>query len=327
MKFKNNKKIIIITFIFVLLSVNGFAFEKVGTTSFQFLKVMTDARSTGMGEAYSAVTNTSAAVFWNPAALAKVENMDMSVSYLDWLLDITHSSFSFAYTLLGVGTFGIQGLYTDVGEIEETRVSDLGFIGDTYNPGLTGRTFSPGSLVLGLSYARSLTDKFTFGLTAKFVQEDLYVKKVSTMMFDGGLTFQTGFRSLELAAVVRHFGQEIKYYDQGYPLPQTFTIGISGYLIAEENHFLLPSNHHSLLFAFDLSQPRDYDQQYHVGLEYSLRKFIFLRGGYKMNFDQEGPSAGFGLCTKGIRVDYSYCDFGEYFDAVHRFTIGFNFKK
>jgi len=327
MKLKNNKSIMVIAFIMFLISVNSFAFEKVGTTSFQFLKVMTDARSTGMGEAYSAVTNSSQAVFWNPAALAKVKHIDMSVSYLDWLLDITHSSFSFAYTLFGVGTIGIQGLYTNVGDIEETRVSDLGFIGDTYNPGLTGKTFSPGSLVLGLSYARGLTDKFTFGLTAKFVQEDLYVKKVSTVMFDGGLTFQTGFRSLELAAVVCHFGQEIKYYDQGYPLPQTFTIGISGYLIARENHFILPSESHSLLFAFDLSHPRDYNQQYHVGLEYALKEFIFLRGGYKINFDQEGPAAGFGVQTNGLRIDYSYCDFGDYFDAVHRFTIGFNLNK
>ena len=38
----------------LLISTLAFGFEKVGTTSFQFLKVGMSARSTGMGEAYSA---------------------------------------------------------------------------------------------------------------------------------------------------------------------------------------------------------------------------------------------------------------------------------
>ncbi len=299
-------------------------FEKVGTTSFQFLKVMTDARSTGMGEAYSAVVNSANAVFWNPAALTKVQKLDVSVSYLDWLLDISHSSFAAAYSVFGLGTFGLQGLFTNVGEIEVTTVDALGFVGDTYNPGLTGEKMSPASLVLGLSFARDLTDKLAFGLTSKFVQEDLVVKKVSAIVFDGGLTFRTGFRSLEMAVAVRHFGQEVQYYEKSYPLPQTFTIGVSGMLISGENGFFLPSKTHAIRVAYDMSQPRDYDQQHHVGLEYSLKDFIFLRGGYKFNFDEEGLSLGFGLRRGGFTLDYSYCQFGEYFDSVHRFSFGFS---
>ena len=51
------KKIILFLAIFTLVG-SASAFEKVGTTSFQFLKVMTDARSTGMAEASSAVVNS-----------------------------------------------------------------------------------------------------------------------------------------------------------------------------------------------------------------------------------------------------------------------------
>lgn len=319
----NCKNTLLATVILLLFTANSRAFEKVGTTSFQFLKIMTDARSTGMGEAFSSVPNTANAVFWNPAALTRVQNMDAAVSYLDWLLDISHSSFSFAYSIFGIGTIGIQGLFTNVGEIEVTTVEALGFVGDTYNPGLTGETISPGAMVLGLSFARALTDRLSFGLTAKFVQEDLNVKKVSTVIFDGGLTFSTGFRSLELAAVLRHFGPEIKYYGRSYPLPQTFTIGISGLLISPEKSFLFSSENHSLLFAYDMSQPRDYDQQHHIGFEYSLKKFIFLRAGYKFNFDEEGLTLGFGVQTSGFRFDYSYSEFGEFFQPVHRFTLGF----
>lgn len=324
---KKNKLTIVSLFIGIIsMSGSVMAFEKVGTTSFQFLKVMTDARSTGMGEAYTAAANSANAVFWNPAALTTVENLDVSLSHLDWLLDISHSSFAAAYTVFGLGTFGLQGLFTDVGDIEVTRVDALGFVGDTYNPGLTGETISPGALVLGLSFARELTDKLSFGITSKYVEEDLDVEKKSTVMFDAGLTYDTGFRSLQLGAAVRHFGQEIKYYEKSYPLPQTFTIGISGYLMSPENNFFMNSESHSLLITYDMSQPRDYDQQHHAGIEYSLKDFIFLRGGYKFNYDEEGATFGFGLRKAGLRIDYSYADFGQYFDAVHRFTIGFSVK-
>lgn len=300
--------------------------QKVGTTSFQFLKVMPDARATALGEAYSSVSNASDAVFWNPAALTRVHKLDLAFSRLDWLLDVTHTAFSLAYSMQNLGTLGVQMIVTDVGEIEVTRADALGFIGNTYNPGLTGETISPGAMVLGLSFARELTDKFSFGLTAKYIREDLEVQSQAAIAFDGGIAFRTGYRSLQLAAVIRHFGPNIKYVDKSYPLPQTFTIGISGYLVSPEAFFLLPSQSQTLLFSYDLSQPRDYDQQHHLGFEYALHKLLFLRGGYKFNFDEEGLTLGVGVHLKSFRLDYSYNDVGAFFDSVHRFTFGFQME-
>lgn len=324
---KNVKKITYIYIIVLLVFLQGNVFaQKVGTTSFQFLKIMTDARSTGMGEAFSSAVNNSAAVFWNPGALTKIQNLDFSVSYLDWLLDVTHTSFSGAYRIEGIGVLGFQALVTNVGEINVTRVDQLRFIGDTYNPGLTGETLNPSSMALGLSFAKKLTDKFSFGLTTKYVREDLDVQSKSAIVFDAGLIFQTGYKSLELSAVIRHFGPEIKYIDNSYPLPQTFNLGLSGYLISGNDFFIFPSENNSLLFAYDLSHPRDYNQQHHLGLEYSFNNLIFLRGGYKINYDEEALTFGFGVNVSSLRVDYSYGNFGDYFDAVHRFSLGFNFN-
>jgi hypothetical protein len=85
----------------------------------------------------------------------------------------------------------------------------------------------------------------------------------------------------------------------------------------------MDSEINKLLVSYDLSQPRDYGQQHHIGLEYGFRDLLFLRGGYKLNFDEEGLTYGFGINYSGIRVDYSYSDFGEYLNAVHRFSVGF----
>lgn len=80
----------------------------------------------------------------------------------------------------------------------------------------------------------------------------------------------------------------------------------------------------SLLFTFDLTQPRDFNQQNSIGLEYSFEDLVFLRGGYKFNGDQQGVTAGLGLKYNKYRVDYSYTNYGAYLGNIHRFTIGFD---
>jgi len=321
MKFKHMKKY---TFLLLtlLLTASLQAFEKVGITSFQFLKVPTDARSTAMAEAYTAAVNGSDAVFWNPGALTKAPDFDIMFSYMDYFLDVTHSSLSASYRVDGIGTFGLQALFVDIGDIEVTTREALGFVGDEFNPGLTGETIHPTTFAAGISYARSLTNKFSFGLTSKIVHEDLVRKAVTMLVFDGGLIYQTGFKSLELSAVVRHFGAQVQYIDRDYPLPQTFNIGVAMYLISAADNMWMDSNNQSLMFTADLIQPRDYDQQYNIGLEYGFQNLFFLRGGYKLHYDEEGLTLGFGLNYSNYRIDYSYSDFGEFLDSVHRFSIG-----
>ena len=119
------KKLIKIFVVLIMISSHSLAFEKVGTTSFQFLKVMTTARAAAMAGAYSSIAIGSDAVFWNPAALTSINYFDATFGYVDWFLDISHYSFSAAYTVDGIGTFALQGLLTDVGELEETVIDKL----------------------------------------------------------------------------------------------------------------------------------------------------------------------------------------------------------
>lgn len=315
------KKLLIV--LLILFSVKIFSQNKVGTTSFQFLEVMTSARGTALGDSYGAVVDNSEAVFWNPGALTKVENIDISLGYVQWLFDVSHYSFAGAYTLGRWGTIGFQGMYINIGEIEVTRVDALGFVGDNYNPGLTGQVIKPYQYMVGISYAKDLTDKFTFGFTAKYAKEDLIAMSKGAVCFDFGFTFNTGFRTVRVAASVRNFGPQVKYVNTSYPLPQTFNIGISSYLFSPAEGLLLNIPNQSLLVTFDLIQPRDYNQQNSFGIEYSFDNMIYLRGGYKFNGDQQGLSAGLGLKYNNYRVDYSFANFGSYLGSVHRFTVGF----
>lgn len=325
----SNKKIFLIILLLLGVNVRLSAFEKVGTTSFQFLKVYPGARASSMSGAFSTLGNNSEAVFWNPAGLTKVKDYDVSINYIGWLMDIKHYAISAAYNTVDYGSFGFQAIKTDVGEIQETR-ADFNNVGPLVdgmkNPGLTGAVFSPNSMVLGISYANQLTDRFSYGVTAKFVREDLIYKKASAFVFDGGFLFDTKYRSIVIGASIRHFGSEVKFVDKYYPLPQTFNIGISGYLFSPNDPLISKVDDQSLLISYDIIQPRDYTQMHSLGFEYSFNNMLFLRTGYTFNNDQEGISAGLGVIVNNCRIDYSFSEFGKYLGSVNRISVGFGFN-
>ncbi|MGH1364083.1 MAG: PorV/PorQ family protein [Calditrichia bacterium] len=304
-------------------------FDQVGTTSFQFLTVIPNARASAMGGVASTTINTSEAVFFNPAALSRTSRLEAGVAYLDYFSDVTVSSFSGSYTIGNFGTFAVQAQVLDYGEIQETRADQLFRDPATgiFNLGFTGSNVAPSAMLFGISYARRLTTQFSFGLTAKYAYEDLIVESSGSVIFDGGILFKTGLRSLDFGMMLRNFGPEVKYVDEGYPLPQIFAIGLSGMLLGDEGDaFLMPSEDHNVLFAYDLAQTRDHSQQQHLGVEYSYRSLISLRSGYKVNFDEESWTAGFGINVNRFKLDYSYNDFGEFLGNVQRFTFNFELQ-
>lgn len=309
--------------VFILLMAINHAFpQQVGVTAFQFLKVTPDARTTAMGDALASVSNSSAGAFGNPAALAFIPNIDVSLSYFNWFINTDISGVAAAFPLANIGMIGIHGAYVDFGEITVTTVDRLGFVGGEYHPGLTDEIINPSSMVFGVTFARSLTDKFSFGLTTKYAQEDLVVSSASSIVFDFGLRFNSHFRSINFSAVVRNFGPEVKFEEEKFPLPQTLIIGVSSRLLSPDGSFFMNSDKHELYIACDMAQPRDYDQQYHLGFEYSFMNLMFLRAGYKFNFDEEGLCFGGGVKSKIFKVDYSYSEFGDYLGNINRFSLG-----
>ena len=77
----------------VLLSFSSVAFgefDKVGTTTAQFLKMGVGARARGMGGSFVALADDGTAHYWNPAGMVATEGISSTFSHTDWALDITH---------------------------------------------------------------------------------------------------------------------------------------------------------------------------------------------------------------------------------------------
>jgi hypothetical protein len=315
--------------------------QKVGSTSMQFLHVMPCARGTAMGDAYSVIASGAEAVYWNPSGVALARGNEFSSTYIDWIFDAQQGTLSYATTIGDIGAIGLQVQYVDYGEFEETS-NDLPYIKNPDEPGMTGQTFHPFSYLVGATYARSLTDRFSVGLTAKYAHESLFngqsvlaqvsqgvYENVQTwagvMLFDFGVRYDAGFHTVQLAAAVQNFGSNVTYAKESNPVPLLFRFGIAGDLLGKDA-LLVEREGQRLTVAFDLFQPNDYAQQAHLGLEYEFADAFALRAGYKFNYDNESFTFGVGfkqtLGSTRFSLDYSYGSVGTLLGAVQRITLG-----
>jgi hypothetical protein len=330
-------KIIVRTIIAVLLvalgSIGAEAQQKLAQTGLKFLNVDTDARSAALGSAMTAVEGSSSSMFGNPAGFARLSGLtSVSINQTQWIADINHSSGTAAFAPWN-GEYGVIGVCVqavDYGDFQETifDVNTAGFL----NLG----TFKPNALVIGLGYSRALNEQLAIGGVAKYARQSLgdatvtigqpkQSNVVTTMAFDFGILYKTGFKSLNFGMTVRNFSQEVRYQLESFQLPLTFKIGLSMNVadLADVDHDM-----HALRLSIDAEHPRDYAEQVRVGAEYLFMKVLALRIGYVSPADEYGLSYGVGLTknfgTTGFALDYAYTPFGVFFGSVHRFSFGFS---
>jgi len=316
------KKNSVLVLLLLVLAMNASAFEKVGVTSFQFLKISPDPTIASMGGAYAAISRGTESLYGNPAALVYQKGFGTFISQTDYMFETQHTSVAASW---GFGNFalGVYGMSIDYGSIAVTDIANLGFVDGVFNPGLTGESLTLGATDMGIGISQQLTDKFSYGLVTKYVIEDFSVASEEVLAWDLGVLYNSGFKSIVLAATVRNFGPQVKYEEQSYPLPQTMNIGLSTHIMGAEKPLLVTSPMHDLMVTVDLVQPRDYAQQYNLGAEYSFRDLVFARTGYRINYDTEGVNFGLGFKLKNVALNYGYSDYGETLSGVHRFSIGF----
>jgi hypothetical protein len=315
--------------------------QKVASTSMQFLKVLPSARATALGDAYSAWASGAEAVFWNPSGAALTEKYDISATFINWIFDARQGALSYTLSLGSIGALGAQIMYVDYGTFEET-VLYRPDIKELPDPGFTGMTFKPFSYVTGITYAKSLTDKFSMGVTFKYAYESLYNGSdiaytdnggtttsyktyTSAYLFDFGIRYNTGFKTIQVGAAIQNFGPDFVYAVEKQHAPMSFRVGVAADLIGP-NSLFFESSGQRFGIAFDLFQPNDYEQQEHIGVEYEFANFLALRAGYKYNYDTEGLTLGGGIHTvingMNIRLDYSYGSMGVYLGNTNRISLG-----
>ncbi|MBN1542114.1 PorV/PorQ family protein [candidate division KSB1 bacterium] len=330
-------------FVLVSLIYTGHAVSqtKVGTTAATFLGISVGPRATAMGGAFAAVGEDPTALYYNPGAIAQNNLSQLTVVHTNWLLDTQFNWVGFVLKPDGANAFGLSYTQLNYGEEEITTV---------INPEGTGERWSASDLAVGLTYSRSLTDRFSLGGTIKYIQQKIFNESSNAFAVDVGLLFVTGLNNMRLGMSISNFGTDMRLEGRdliqridldpdrlgnndkivGYlktdswPLPLFFRVGLAMDVV--RTPFAV------MTLAVDALRPSDNDEILNVGGEVALQNALFLRAGYKSLFrkeSEEGLTMGAGirfLQPGGAQwtFDYTFADFGM-LDKVQMFSLGLGF--
>ncbi|MFZ1288845.1 MAG: hypothetical protein WAR79_02050, partial [Melioribacteraceae bacterium] len=150
-----NKKFLIL--LILLLSANLIFSQvdqeitRVGTTAAAVLKIAPGARSLGMGNAYVGVSDDIYSVYFNPAGITRAKgNSQVAFNHSEWLADVNYD--------FAAGSINVDGLGTIFATFSSLQVPKDEVRTIEYPEG-DGRTWDANSLVLGVGFAKSLTDR------------------------------------------------------------------------------------------------------------------------------------------------------------------------
>ena len=338
-------KIFLLLLIFFLWNQNFYSqnVSKTGTTAASFLEIGVGAAANGMGGAFVGLVNDASALYWNVGGIATLTQYEVILVHTDWIADTKFDYAGLIITLGDFGNFGLSFTSLSMGDMKVRTVEQ---------PEGTGENFSAGDIAIGISYARHLTDRFSVGITAKYIKQSIWHMSSSAFAVDAGTIFKTDLLGgLTIGAVLSNFGtpmrldgRDTRYFirvdetKQGsneriptnieldsWDLPLHFQIGVSLPAFQYDNN--------KLTVSADAIVPNNDYQSLNVGAEFSFMDFFLLRGGYNSLFlmDAEGGlSFGAGvnskmlLSTAIVNFDYAFRDFGK-LKNVHTFSVGIKF--
>ncbi len=327
---------IILCIVFILFANLMYAqvdLKKTAQSTMNFLLVGTSPKASAMGEAFTSVGTGTESIFYNPAGLAIMENQfDISINYTMWIADIKYLGGGIAFNTGLYGTFGLHLITVDYGVINGTSllandIDPLGYIDN-------GPLSNVGAYVIGLTYAKAISNQFSIGGNIKFAGQNLGRNVYSDgtekendavkLAFDAGVRYNTGYKGFVFGMYIRNFSSNIKRELIDEQLPLIFSLGAS--INAMEILNFDPSS--SLILSIDFLHQNNYSERVNIGMEYKFLNMIALRGGYQTNRDLASWSGGIGLNTTfigyDVEVGYSYSRF-ELFDSVNRLSLSFAF--
>lgn len=176
-----------------------------GTTSAEFLLLGANARGTALGGSYVAVATDVGGVNANPAAIALMTRPGAQFSQFNYIADTKLNWGAIAFPFGGgskafglqIGTFGFtnQPVYTPA------------------NPDGTGELYDVSETFAALTFAQNFSDRFSVGITAKGVFDQLGEASGTAFALDFGTHFHSNLngKPIRFAFTLTNLGTSLKY--------------------------------------------------------------------------------------------------------------------
>ena len=305
--------------------------NRLGTAGAAELLIPVGSRGTALGGAVVANSYGVDAIHWNPAGLAWLEGTEAMATILPYIADIDVTYFAIGKQIEDFGTIALTAKVVSIGKIEETTRSF---------PNGTGSIFEPTMAVIGLTFAKAVSTQVNFGITGRFIREEIFEVTANGVSFDFGFTYEPRVYGLTLGLAIRNFGPDIAFSGSGFEnpgdgrplasseagaeLPTSIDLGLAyNFLNGGLNSATLSGNFRSNNLSND---------NWNGGVEYVYDERYSLRAGYLYS-DQEQYLYGFSLGA-GVSVDlgedarltfeYSWTETDVFSDNQH-FTLKASF--
>ena len=294
---KRNKYIITIGVMAVMMAAGTGLLWAAGEPG-SFLYWGTGARSMGMGNAYTGVVDDVYGVYWNAAALGRLEQKEIGTFYSALWEDTSFSFLAYAHPMIDKGAFGLQ--YIQLTSVNADKRDE-----DNISIG----TFDHQQTALGISYGRKVYENLYWGFSGRYLstQLDVYSR--------AGFTADTSFfASLNRFVTVGVNVQNIiagTFGSTDDKLPIVARAGL-GYKVLEDR----------FLIAMDVSRRSETGRifdQYALGFEGKLHRRIALRIGR----NTEEITFGIGLNYGAFNLDYAMAT--HYLGPSHRMSFNMKF--
>ncbi len=293
------KKILGGTILLLILINFAYAEEKTTAIGREFIKPGPTARTLGLGEAFTGLSDDLNAVSYNPAGLTQSGSRQFSIMHLRWFENIYQEYTGYLHPLgkrFGVGAVSLVFLHLD--DVIERDES-----GNEIN------RYRNYNLATTLSYAYPINN-LSIGFNTKYLIQHYGTISNTGVGFDIGMLYH--YKPWRFGLVYQNLGKEVIFKEINNVLPDKFRIGI-GY------------EWKGIITLLDVEKIKGEDTKYNLGIEYwFLDKRVAVRAGGMFSQKESEIVGGCGAKLGYAHLDYAYLSKDE-LDKKHRVSATIKF--
>lgn len=300
--------------------------ERIGTSALMELTVPVTPRTVALGSALTGGMDSAPgveALISNPAAAMLNQSTNAMFSRMEYVADVGVNYFGLAQRF-GANNIALTVTSWDYGDIPLQTEDDPNI--DPSN------TWSANSIVLGLTYARQLTDRIGAGVTVKGLSQSIDNMDSQGVALDAGMTYIVGESGLRFGVSLNNFGPQMGFTGIGlqedlgeegpggeFDVPgevrdiQSELPSMLNFGAAYQRN--LAGNLSATLLANFRSNSYDLNQ-YAAGLEFAFQELLYVRGGLDFTAEESDMrhwsmwnfGAGLNVPIGGshVMIDYAY---------------------
>jgi hypothetical protein len=276
-------------------------------TVYNFLRLPVSAHIAALGGDNSTIIEDDATlIFHNPALINNVTDRTMNLNLMTYMEGSTSASASFIRAAGERGSWGVTGQYMGYGTMKETTV----------NGQQTGE-FSAKDIAVGGTFAYALNEKFSGGITARFVAS--YIGSYNSLgaAIDLGLNYYDDKNELSISAVAKNLGGQLSAYEDDFEcMPLDLQLGITKRLIGSP-----------LRLSASIIRLNDWEysigKHLVIGADLILSPQFYIAAGYnalrasEMKISEDdgasahgaGLSIGGGLMLERLKINIAYAKY------------------